>query len=265
MLRSFTCIVSIGTFSFFLALSSVDAQPSNETLIHAMALLDEASNKRNYEQILQARSILEEISAVDSLAVWAHYYSGAASSALANLIDEGIVSARRGDLAGHINNGIAHLEAAVRIDPGFADAWILLSTSYAHKISVRPFKLIGLRRRYNRAMSKAIELEPNNPRVILLRAIMDYSLPGIAGGDKVRAEEGFNLALSILAEENITHPYQPKWGLDQAHARLGVIYMDRGDLVSARESFEQSLQINSDYGWVLEDLIPALEQLESES
>jgi len=265
MSNFFRLIVLAGFLICFLVNVSVNAQSNSETLLRGMDLLDDASNKREYDQILEARGILEEVTGVDSLAVWAHYYSGAASSSMANLIDEGIAPLGRSELTSHINTGIAHLEAAVAIDPNFADAWILLATSYAHKISVRPFKIIGLRRKYNRSMSKALELEPNNPRVILLKAIMDYTLPGIAGGDKALAEEGFKRSLSLLIEENITHPYLPKWGLDQAHARLGVIYMDRGDLVSAREYFEEALKINSNYFWVLQDLIPALEDLESET
>ena len=241
------------------------AQSSSEILLEGMALLDDGSNKRDYDQILEAREILEEVTKVDSLAIWAHYYAATASSAVANMIDEGLVENGRSDLADHINNGIKHLEAAVKIDPSFADGWVLLATSYAHKISVRPFKIIGLRRKYHRSISLASELEPNNPRVILLQGIMDYFLPRIAGGDKVRALERINQSIAIFEEENITHPYRPNWGHDEAYARLGVIYMDRGDLTEARKAFDRSLELNPEFGWVLEELLPNLEELESQT
>ncbi len=241
------------------------AQSSSQTLLEGMALLDDGSNKRDYDQILEARALFEKVTKVDSLSIWAHYYAATASSAVANMIDEGLIENGRRDLADHINTGIKHLEAAVKIDPSFADGWVLLATSYAHKISVRPFKIIGLRRKYNRSISLALELEPNNPRVILLQGIMDYFLPGIAGGNKERAEERINQAIAIFEEENITHPYRPKWGHDTAYARLGVIYMDRGDLVKARKALLRSLELNPEFGWVLQELLPNLEELESQT
>jgi len=266
MYRRFLFYFSILVVSNLLLYNVVShAQSSSEMLLEGMALLDDGSDKRDYDQILEARGILEEVAKVDSLSIWAHYYAAAASSALANMIDEGLVDVERRELARHINNGIDHLEAAVNIDPSFADGWVLLSTSYAHKISVRPFKLIGLRRKYNRAMSLAHELEPNNPRVILLSGIMDYFLPGIAGGDKDRAEEKLNRAILLFEEEKIMHPYRPKWGYDEVYARLGVIYMDRGDLSDARTVLDRALEINPDYGWVLQELLPNLEKLESEA
>ncbi|MCY4170255.1 MAG: tetratricopeptide repeat protein [Bacteroidetes bacterium] len=259
-------VILIGILFIFSANVSVYAQSNREKLIQAMAQLDDASNKRIYDQVLSARDIFQEIiSEDDSLAVWAHYYAGAASSSMANLIYEKTVDLGRRELASQINMGIKHLEAAVEINPTFADAWVLLATSYAHKMIVRPLKFIGLRRNYYHALEKALDLEPNNPRVVILKAIMDYTLPAIAGGDKNRAEEEFKRALTILSEETISHPYLPKWGLDIAHARLGLIYMERGDLLSARESFEQAILANPDYAWVREDLIPSLEKLESES
>ncbi len=241
------------------------AQSNEELLLKGMAMLDDGGNKQSFHQVLEARGILEQIPDNDSLVIWAHYYIGAASSSMANMIAEDIAEGGRGDIADHVNNAIANLEAAVEIDPTFADGWVLLSTAYAHKISVRPLKVIGLSRKFNRAMDTAFELEPNNPRVILLGGIMDYFLPGIAGGDKERAEQRLNKAALLLAEEKITHPYRPSWGHDQAHARLGIVYMDRGDFEDARKAFERALEINPEYGWVTNTLIPSLEKLESEA
>lgn len=244
---------------------ATQAQSNEEVLLRGMTMLDDGSNKRNFNQILEARGILEQIPDNDSLVIWAHYYIGAASSSLANMIAEKVAEGGRRDIADHVNHAITNLEAAVEIDPTFADGWVLLSTAYAHKISVRPLKVIGLSRKFHRAMDKAFELEPNNPRVILLGGIMDYFLPSIAGGDKERAEQRLNKAALLLAEENITHPFRPSWGHDEAHARLGIVYMDRGDLEDARKAFERALEINPEYGWVMHELIPALEKLESEA
>ena len=114
-------------------------------------------------------------------------------------------------------------------------------------------------------MSRAIELEPGNPRIILLKAIMDYNIPGILGGDKEHAIAELNRAASILLEEVVENPIMPSWGHDHAHARLGIAFMDQGELEKARSSFERALEINPDFGWVIDELIPSLEELESDN
>ncbi|MXW82262.1 MAG: tetratricopeptide repeat protein, partial [Rhodothermaceae bacterium] len=57
----------------------------------------------------------------------------------------------------------------------------------------------------------------------------------------------------------------PSWGHAHAHMRLGIAYMDQRELEKARSSFEQALEINPDFGWVKDELIPSLEELESEN
>lgn len=250
---------------FFLCITTVQAQSNRDLLREGMDVLDDGSDKRDYDQILEARSLLEPLTDDDSLAVWAHYYAAAASSAMANMIREGVKEAGNRVRLDHINNSIEHLEAAVAIDPTFADAWMLLSSSYVHKISVRPLRAVGLSRKYRRARDLAFELEPHNPRIKLMKGIINYNLPGFVGGDKALAEAEFDEALKIFEEENITHPFQPSWGHDEVHARLGVVYMDRGDLEEARDAFERALEINPQYGWVTEELLISLEELEAKA
>ncbi len=247
---------------FFLFHSIVQAQSSAELITQGLNVLDAAANARDYDQSIEARTIFESVPEDDSLVVWAHYYAGTASSDLAYMLGESGTGGR-GDVANHINNAIKHLETAVELDPQFADAWGLLAISYVYKISVRPLKALALSRRYKRAMDRAFELSPNNPRTKLIKGIIDYELPGIVGGDKSQAEKIINEAILIFETERIEHPFLPKWGHDQAYLRLGIIYMDRGDLSEARGAFERALELNPDFGRVKMEFMPQLEELES--
>lgn len=249
--------------SLFLFNVTTQAQSTKEMLLEGMALLNDGSNNRDFDQVLEAREILEQITEDDNLAIWAHYYAGSASGSLANMITEGREPERKRELVDHINSAIQHMEIVVELDPMLADGWNLLSSAYVHKTSVRPLKAIGLSRKYRRARARALELEPKNPRVILIGGIIDYALPGVVGGNKDRAEGAFEEAARLFAEEVIDDPFVPSWGHDEAYARLGIVYMDRGDLVDARNAFERALEINPEFGWVSQDLIPSLEKLEA--
>lgn len=257
----FTPIITLLTL-LLLSLPA-QAQTTLELFLQGKELLDDGTNRRDIDQLLDARAIFEQILENDSLPTLAHYYAASVSSDIANTLTDRKESGGRREIRAHINYAIDHLETAVEMDETFAEGWVLLSTSYAHKISVNPLNAVSLRRKYNRAMSRAIELEPDNPRIVLLKGIMDYNIPGILGGDKERAIAGLNRAASIFLEEIVENPVMPSWGHDHAHARLGIAYMDQGELEMARSSFERALEINPDFGWVIDDLIPSLEEMES--
>lgn len=260
MMRYTPIITLLTLLSFSLP---AQAQTTMELFLRGKELLDDGSNRKDIDQLLDARAIFEQILENDSLPTLAHYYAASVSSDIANTLADRKESGSKREIRAHINYSIDHLETAVEMDETFAEGWALLSTSYAQKITVNPLNAVSLRRKYNRAMSRAIELEPGNPRIILLKAIMDYNIPGILGGDKDHAIAELNRAASILLEEVVENPVMPSWGLDHAHARLGIAYMDQGELEKARSSFERALEINPDFGWVINELIPSLEELES--
>ncbi len=253
-------VFSLTCFLFFHTV--VQAQTGAELIHRGLEVLDAAANARDADGLVEARTIFESVPKDDSLAVWAHYYAGTASNDLAYMLGES-GAAETGEVAGHINNAIKHLETAVKLDSELADVWGLLAISYVYKISVRPLKAISLSRRYKRAMDKAIELGPNNPRVKLIKAMIDYELPGIVGGDKSLAEKLINEAILIFENEVIDDPFLPKWGYDQAYLRLAIVYMDRGDLPEARIALERALELNPDFGRVTMEYMPQLEELES--
>ena len=242
---------------------AVHAQSSSDLLTQGMVVLDDGANKRDYNLIVEAVEIFERIPEDDSLAIWAHYYAGAASSDVANLLAESGQKGLKKRIAAHINSAVRHLEAVVELNPTNGEGWALLALAYVHKITVRPFRGPSLGRKFDRSMERAIEIDPNNPRIKLMKAIADYELPGIVGGSKKRAERLLKEAILIFADEVVEDPFEPSWGYDQAYARLGIVYMDRGDLENARNAFEQALEINPELGFVILELLPVLEDLEA--
>ena len=241
------------------------AQSSRDLLLEAKDLLDEGASLDNEETVLQARAAFESLTEDASLAMLAHYYAASAASELANILDESGRSGVRRAILGYVDYAIEHFESAIALDSTFAEGWLLLSASYAQKITVKPLNAVGLGRRFSRAMNRAEELEPDNPRVVLLRAITDYNLPRIVGGNKDRAVDGLLKAAELFRNETVTDPALPSWGHDQTYARLGIAYMDRGEFDEARKAFDEALLLNPDYRWVSRTLLPTLDEAEAEA
>lgn len=243
----------------------VQAQSARQILIDGKQVLTDGANHDDQEILLEARALFEQVVHDDSLAIFAHYYAASAASELANILYEMDDSDHNRQILEYVNYAIDHLEAATDQDESFAEGWLMLSAVYGQKMTVRPFQAVSLARKFNRAMSRAQELAPDSPRVVLLRAITDYNLPRIVGGNKDRALEGLYRAARLFEEEVVEDPVLPSWGHEDAYARLGIVFMDRDNLEEARTAFERALEINPEFGWVKHTLLPSLEEMETAS
>jgi tetratricopeptide (TPR) repeat protein len=97
---------------------------------------------------------------------------------------------------------------------------------------------------------EAIKLEPKNPRVRLIEALVIWD----KAGKKEQAQR--DLALKKLKEVTLMFEAArrgaaqlPEWGAAEAYAWLGRALLDRGDAVGAREAIERSLLIAPDYAF----------------
>ncbi len=241
----------------------VQAQSSRQLLLEGKEMLADGANHDDQDKLLKVRALFEQALHDDSLAIFAHYYAASAASELANILYEMDGSDHNRQILEYVNYAIDHLEAATDRDESFAEGWLMLSAAYGQKMQARPLRAVTLARKFNRAMSRAQELAPDNPRVVLLKAITDYNLPRIVGGNKDRALEDMYRAARLFQEEVVEDPVLPSWGHEDTYARIGIVYMDRGNLEEARTAFERALEINPDFGWVKHTLLPALEEMET--
>ena len=255
----------IALLAFLLCAASVQAQSAREQLLEGKALLTEGANYADQDQLLAARTLFEQAFTDDSLAIFARYYAAMASTALVNILTDMEESNQKRTIMEHVDYAIDHLETTTLQDESFAEGWLLLSAAYGQKMEARPLRAVALSRKFNRAMSRARELEPDNPRVVLLRAITDYNLPRIVGGNKDRGLEGLYRAARLFEEEVVEDPVLPSWGRDDTYARIGIVFMDRDNLEEARTAFERALEINPEFGWVKNTLLPTLEAMEAEA
>ena len=246
-------------------LALVSAQPADSLLIQAKQRLQQAMHAGSADEVLAARAMFERATADENLATLAHYYAGYSAHLLVSLLSSDGSAASRAELLAYLDYAARHLEQATQRDPSFAEGWALLAGVYGRKIGLRPLSGMRLGPRSSRAQQTAIQLEPDNPRVVLLKAVSDYNTPGIWGGNKTRAKEGFRRAARLFDQESVPDPLQPAWGHTDVYAWLGMAYMDEGELAESRRLLETALDIDPDYGWVKYELLPALERLELDS
>ena len=239
------------------------SQPADSLIAAARADLRAGMNQGDLDLMVAARAAFERASADTERAAWARYYAALADFRIANhLLTREEASKDRA--SAHLESAVESLKEVLRLDPESAEAWALLNSVYGRQIALSPMKGMLLGRRSKRALERAKELAPDNPRVVLTAAVSDFNTPGMWGGDKERAMEGFRRAAALFAVEEPADPLQPVWGHDEVYAWIGLAHLDRDERDQARAAFEKALEIEPDFGWVRYALLPGLDEAAAE-
>ena len=139
------------------------------------------------------------------------------------------------------------LQQALKLDPEFAEAEALLGSSYGIEIGLHPFRGMWLGSKAHAHTERAWQLAPADPRVLLLRAISDFSTPAAFGGDKQRALQGFHAAVAAFDAYSSTDSTAPGWGRAEAYAWLGLAESRAGQTEAARADLGKALELAPDY------------------
>jgi tetratricopeptide (TPR) repeat protein len=106
-------------------------------------------------------------------------------------------------------------------------------------------------------IERAMELEPNNPRVWLVRGISAMFTPKMFGGGTDKAEQDLRKAAELFATERAVPP-APSWGHADAYIWLGQAMQKDGKIDEARTAYRKALEISPSNAWVKESLLPSL-------
>ncbi len=139
---------------------------------------------------------------------------------------------------------VADLKQFVSTNPDSADAYALLATSIGMRISFRPaVRGITMGASSDRAIKRAQEIDPLNPRVWLIKGIAAHNTPTMFGGGNKKALTALDEAISIYATD------ASGWGQADAYIWRGLTHQSNGDKVLARADFQAALAASPNYSW----------------
>ncbi len=136
------------------------------------------------------------------------------------------------DKPGNVDASIALLQKAVSLDPKFAEAYAALADSYHTKAYFFAAGDAELDRQAEKALARALELDPDLPAANLVRAGLFW-----------RPSSGFPHEETIL-EIRRALAIAPNFG--DAHFFLGVVYFHVGLIEESRQEFLRARQLLPD-------------------
>lgn len=227
------------------------AQPADSLLTRGLTQLANGVTHGDARTVQQARALFERTTAADTHAALSHYYVGLASYRLIDLVDDEARS------EAYMDDAQMHLENALAQRPEWAEAEALLALVYGRKAAGGMISGMRYGIKASRAMDRARESAPNNPRVLLASGISLYNTPSMWGGDTEAA-----IADLRASAERFSAPapgaLTPNWGHADAYAWLGIAYANTDRPAEARTAFERALAVRPEYGWVEHVLLPGL-------
>lgn len=96
---------------------------------------------------------------------------------------------------------------------------------------------------------EAVKLEPKNPRVRLVEALVLFDRAGKDAAQKTAAIAKLRTVTQMFEQARAGASTTPEWGAAEAYAWLGRALYDQRDVVGAREALERSLLIAPDYAF----------------
>jgi len=105
------------------------------------------------------------------------------------------------------------LNRALAIDPNESELYMLQGFLYPSRITIDPMNRgVTLMPEMNKALDKALELNPDNPRVYYLRATMTFHMPEAYGGGAAKALPQYKIAQDKFGIFKPKTALSPNWG-----------------------------------------------------
>ena len=149
----------------------------------------------------------------------------------------------------------SELQAILDSSENNSEVLSLLASSYGEQIVVNNHSAKILAPRALLIMSKAIDVDPENPRVQLLAGKLSLTLPENFGGDKEKSL--IHLKRSVELFESNQDSYDDiDWGYIYSLAWLGKNYVELNDFSTAIDIYNKALEVEPDFVWIKNILLP---------
>lgn len=173
------------------------------------------------------------------------YYVALADFRLASF---SLASGNSAECERYIIEGQKYLEKALTLDSAFGEAEALYGYLVGMEVALHPDQAMTLGMKSLEYLNRALEKDPNNPRVHFLKGIYQLYVPEAYGGGPDSALQFLEKAVSLFEKESVTDPLKPTWGRDETLTNAAMIYKQKKNEAKAVELLKKALAVNPDYG-----------------
>jgi len=217
-----------------------------KNLEEAKAKLQAGVNTRKLELFQEARDLfLNCLMQEKPENAYLLYYVALADFRLASSY---LIAGNAAESERNIGEGQKYLEKAMALDPQFGEAEALYGYLMGMNLAFHPDQAMTLGMKSLEYLNRAVEKDPNNPRVHFLKGIYQLYVPEDYGGGPDSALQFLEKAVSLFEKESVTDPLKPTWGRDETLTNAAMIYKQKKNEAKAVELLKKALAVNPNYG-----------------
>jgi tetratricopeptide (TPR) repeat protein len=220
----------------------------------ARRALDRGIYLKGPETLVQARAQFEALSKAEPGSARLHYWVALADWRLVPRFQDAKQAER------FCKDGLEHADQALKLDPKLAEALALKSALQALSLRFDPGSTMTVGLELETNMRRALEMAPDNPRILLLDGINTLHKPTFVGGGADKAFAKLSKASQLFAAESASDSTAPVWGRQDAFIWAGRSAMTLKNYGAAREFYDRALELNPANGWVRYTLVPELDK-----
>jgi tetratricopeptide (TPR) repeat protein len=238
------------------AVSLNNAQPVDALIDEGKKSLYKADVEFDLTSYIKARGMFERALASDKENYLANYFLAYTDYKVAVYYMQ---KKDKQQIVNYVDSATKNLKSLINDDESDAEAISLLGTVYGIQVSMDP-SLGPSKGSQNVALTlEALEISPDNPRVLLQKGISKYNTPEFFGGSEEEAMDYFKKSISIFENKDESDGII-NWGYLDALAWLGKTYSQLGDYEAAISTYNKALQIEPEFSWVKNSLLPAVQE-----
>lgn len=220
-----------------------------------------ADYRADINALISLRGRAAEFSKDPDLGYLADYWSGFASWRI--VVNGTNDKMPREEAIAHLKQAATDFESSFAKRGGFADAYASAAAVHgwlaAYNMSDQNAMTAEVTT-FRRLLTRAAELEPNNPRVLWVQAVPYAVLPPERGGNIDRAIELYRKMLDNATPLNPQSPL-PDWGKPEALMSIASAYLMKSstELKTANDTAAEALRLQPDWHFLRDVLVPQIE------
>jgi tetratricopeptide (TPR) repeat protein len=156
----------------------------------------------------------------------------------------------------YIDKAGRNIDILLSYDSLWAEAYSLRGALYGFEIGLNPLKALEYGIKSIRNINRAVELDKNNPRVLMELGNMKYYTPRILGGGLKKAIHYHEKAVNMF--ESDKKEIRNDWIYLLVLTNLARWYSEDNRINQAKITYKKILNIEPDYLWVRDYLYPEL-------
>lgn len=200
-----------------LTLVAIHVYCSNDQYTVAMkAVIETMFSSVTTEEYLQCANSFERIASAEKDKWLPYYYASYTYILFSNMEQKDL---EKKDMI--LDKARELMDDAFSRAPDESEIYVLQAFLYSLRILVDPISRgMEYMGKINESMNRARELDPENPRIYFLEAVMVLNLPPEMGGGAEKAKPIFELAEAKFNSFNPESPISPDWGKTANEAEL---------------------------------------------